>query len=113
MLAAGIFAVPYNWIICGTENLLFLFSPSPLVPTGSEGFLKMGRVMLFLMAKFLVLAACAAVASIPTAIVFLVTRSVLAASVVAWIFLGLFAFGMLVLIAWAFQRCEVNAVVAD
>ena len=37
MLAAGLFAVPYNWIICGTENLLFLFYPSPLVPTGSEG----------------------------------------------------------------------------
>jgi hypothetical protein len=113
MLAAGLFAVPYNWIICGTENLLFLFYPSPLVPTGSEGFLKMGRVMLFLMAKFLVLAASAAVAAIPTAIVFFVTRSVPAACVVAWIFLGLLAVGMLALIAWAFQRCEVNVAASD
>ncbi len=113
MLAAGLFAVPYNWIICGTENLLFLFNPSPLVPTGSEGFLKMGRVMLFLMAKFLVLAGCAAVAAIPTAIVFLVTQSVPAACVVAWLFLGILAVGVLVLIAWAFRRCEVNVAVSD
>ena len=58
MLAAGLFAVPYNWMMCGTENLLFLFYPSPMVPTGSEGFLKMGRVMLFMLAKFLVLGEC-------------------------------------------------------
>ena len=113
MLAAALFAVPYNWIICGTENLLFLFYPSPLVPTGSEGFLKMGRVMLFMLAKLLMLAACAAATSIPTAIVFLLTQNVPAAGAAAWIFLVLFAFGVLVLIAWAFRRCEVNVVTAD
>ena len=44
---------------------------------------------------------------------YFVTQSVPAAGVVAWIFLVLFAFGVLVLIAWAFRRCEVNVVVAD
>jgi hypothetical protein len=113
MLAAGLFAAPYNWIICGTENLLFLFYPSPMVPTGSEGFLKMGRVMLFMLAKFLALGACTAATAIPTAIVFLMTQSVPAACVVAWIFMACFAVGVLLLIAWAFPRCEVNVVVTD
>jgi hypothetical protein len=113
LLAAGLIALPYNWIICGTENLLFLFSPAPLVPTGSEGFLKMGRVMLFLLAKMLALLACAAATAIPTAIVFFATQSVLAACAVAWIVMAFFAVCVLLLIAWAFPRCEVNVVVTD
>ena len=60
MLAAGLFALPFNWILFGTENFLFLLYPSPLVATGSEGFLKMGRVMLFMLAKFVVLGSAAA-----------------------------------------------------
>ncbi len=113
MLAAGLFAAPYNWIICGAENLLFLYYPSPLVPVGSEGFLKMGRVMLFMMAKFLILAICAAGTAIPTAIVLLLTQSVLAAAVVAWMCLAFLASGVLLLIARAFPRCEVNIDVSD
>ena len=38
MLIAGVFIMPFNWILCGTENLLFLLYPSPPVVTGSEGF---------------------------------------------------------------------------
>lgn len=113
MLAAGLFAVPYNWIVCGAENLLFLFYPAPMVPTGSEGFLKVGRAMLFVLAKFLVLAACAIITTIPTAIVYFLTRNIAAAGLVAWLFMAVFAFGVLLLVAWALSRCEVNVVVAD
>ena len=108
LLAAGLFALPFNWILFGTENFLFLLYPSPLVATGSEGFLKMGRVMLFMLAKFLVLGARQAVAAIPAAIVYLLTESMPAACLVAWLALLLPALGILLLVAWAFQalRCQ-------
>ena len=53
LLAAGLFALPFNWILFGAENFLFLLYPSSPIAIGSEGFLKMGRVMLFMLAKFL------------------------------------------------------------
>jgi hypothetical protein len=109
LLVAGLFALPFNWMLVGTENLLFLLYPSPLVATGSEGFLKMGRVMLFMLTKLLVLGACSAVAAIPAAVVYLVTESILAACLVAWLTLLLPALGILLLVAWAFRRYDVSA----
>ena len=109
LLAAALFALPFNWILCGTENFLFLLYPSPLVATGSEGFLKMGRVMLFMLAKLVVLGACSALAAIPAVLVYLVTGSILAACLVAWLALLFPALGILLLVAWAFQRYDVSA----
>jgi hypothetical protein len=109
LLIAGLFALPYNWILFGTESFRFLLFPSPLVAAGSEGFLKMGRVMLFMLAKLLVLGVCGAVAAIPVAVVYLVTESVLAACLAGWLALLLPALGILLLVAWAFHRFDVSA----
>jgi hypothetical protein len=109
MLAAGLFALPFNWILFGTENFLFVLYPHTLVGTGSEGFFKMGRVMLFMLAKFLVLGASGAVAAIPAAIVYFVTESIPAACLVTWLALLFPALGTLLLTAWAFQRYDVSA----
>lgn len=108
LLIAGLFAIPFNWMLVGTENFLFLLYPSPLVVTGSEGFLKMGRVMLLMLAKILVLVASIAVAAIPAAIVLFLTESIPAACVVAWLGLLVPAMGILLLVAWAFQRYDVS-----
>ena len=109
LLVAGLFALPFNWVLFGTENVLFLLYPSPLVATGAEGFLKMGRLMLFLLAKFLVFGAGCAVAAVPAAIVYFVTGSILAACLVVWLVWLFFAVGILFLIAWAFQRYDAGA----
>jgi hypothetical protein len=108
LLVAGLFALPFNWILFGTENFLFLLYPSPVVATGSDGFLKMGRVMLFMLAKILVLGAGSAVAAIPAAIVYLLTESILALCLVAWLALLLPAVAILLLVAWAFHRYDVS-----
>jgi hypothetical protein len=108
LLIAALMVVPFNWLAFGTESLLFLLYPSPLVATGSEGFLKMGRVMLFMIAKFFVLGVCAAVAAIPAAVVYFVTRSMFAAWFAAWFALLLPAVGILLLVAWAYQRYDVG-----
>jgi ABC-2 type transport system permease protein len=65
LLAAGLFALPFNWILVSADNLLFLLYPSPQVATGSDGFLKMGRTMLVMLGKMLVLGGSAIVVSIP------------------------------------------------
>jgi hypothetical protein len=109
LLVAGLFALPFNWILFGTENLLFLLYPSPPVASGSEGLLKMGRVMLCMLAKLLVLGACSFVAAIPTAVVYLVTESTLAACLIAWLALLFPALGIMLLVARAFQRYDVSA----
>jgi len=109
LLVAALFVLPFNWILFGTEEFLFLLYPSPLVATGSEGFLKMGRAMLFMLAKLLVLVACGAAAAIPAVVAYLVTESIPAACLVAWLALLLPVLGILLLVAWAFRRYDVSA----
>ena len=106
---AGLLAIPFNWIIFGTESFLFLLYPSPVVATGSEGFLKMGRVMLFMLAKLFVLGVCGVWAAIPVAVVYFLTQSIPAACLIAWLALLLPTLGILLLVAWAFQRFDVRA----
>jgi hypothetical protein len=108
LLVAGLFALPFNWLLFATEDFLFLLYPSPLVATGSEGFFKMGRVMLLMLVKVLVLGACSAVAAIPAAIVYLLTDSMSAAWLVAWLALSVPAIGILLLVTWAFRRYDIG-----
>lgn len=113
MLLGALFAVPFNGILFGLEDLLFLLFPSPMIASGSEGFLKMGRVMLLMLAKFFALGVCALVAAAPAGIVYLLTRSAPAAWLVAWCVSLMPVVGILVLIAWAFQRYDVGEAAAE
>ncbi len=113
LFAAGLLILPVNWICCGMEDFLFLLYPSPPVLTGSEGFLKMGRVMLFMLAKFLALGICVAMAAIPALVGYLISGSLLAAFAVGWLTLFLPSTGLLMLVAWAFQRYAVATDVSE
>jgi hypothetical protein len=113
LLVAGLFALPCNWLLFGTDNLLFLLYPSPLVASGSEGFFMMGRTVLFMLVKFLVLGACGVVASIPAGIVYFLTGSIPPACVAAWLTLFLPISGILLIMAWALGRYDVGAAAAE
>ena len=113
LLVAGLLALPFNWILFGTDNFFFLLYPSPVLATGSEGFFKMGHVMLLMLAKVLALAASGAVAAIPGAIVYFLTGSIMAASLIGWLALLFPALGILLLVAWAFQRFDASASVSE
>lgn len=113
MLAAGLFALPLNWVLFGTHNFLFLLYPFSLYTTGSEGFLKMGRAMLFMLLTSLVLGACGVAAAIPAAAVYFITDSLPAACLAAWLILLALATGILLLVGWAFQHFDVSAGVAE
>ncbi len=113
LLAACLFALPFNWLMFGTESFFFLLYPSPLVASGSEGFLKMGRVMLLMIVKTFVIGACAAEAAVPAAIVYFLTGSMPAACLAAWLALLLPAAGILWLIAWAYRRYDASDSVSE
>jgi Putative ABC exporter len=108
LLIGGLMILPFNWLLSGTENFLFLLYPAPLVATGSEGFFTMARVMLFMLVKFLVIGACGAVAAIPATIVYFATGSMNAALLAGWLTLLVPSSGVMVLVAWAFQRYDVG-----
>ena len=115
MLIAGLFALPFNWILCGMENFLFLLYPSPRVATGSEGFLKMGRLMLFMLAKFLVLGSAAPSRSDPGGGRLFADRERRwrLASSAGWRRFVPALGVILLLIAWAFQRDDVSRGVSE
>jgi hypothetical protein len=109
LLVAGLFAPHFNWLLFATEDFLFLLYPSPLATAGSEGFFRMGRVMLSMLTKALVLGVCGVAAAIPAAIVYLLTASMPAAWLTAWLVLLVPAAIILLLLGWAFRRCDVGA----
>ena len=113
LLVAGLLALHFNWILFGTENFFFLLYPCPVLATGSEGFFRMGRVILFMLAKLLVLAVCGVVAAIPAAVAYFLTGSILVACLIAWLTLFFPALGILLLVAWAFQRLDFSAAVSE
>jgi len=113
LFVAGMFALPFNWILFGTEDFLFLLYPAAPMATGSDGFLKMGRAMLFMLAKVLMVTVCGVVAAIPAGVVYFLTESVPAACLVAWLALLLPSLGILFVAAWAFRRYDVSAGVSE
>ena len=113
MLLGALFALPFNGLLLGLEELLFLLFPAPMIMSGSEGFLKMGRVMLFMLAKFFALGACAALAAVPAGIVYFLTGSAAVAWLVAWCLSLVPVAAILALVAWAFQRYDVGEAAAE
>lgn len=113
LLTAALFALPYNWILVGVENLLFLLYPSVNLMDRSQGALNAGVALLMFLTKGLLLAGCALVAGGPAALAYFLTQSLVASAAVAWLMLLLPAAGMLLLVAWAFRRFDVSAIVSE
>lgn len=113
LVAASFFALPFNWILFGTENFLFLLYPSPIVSTGSEGFLRIGRLMLFMLVKSLVLTTSATIAALPSLAVYFLSQNALAASLTAFCLLLIPSLAILLLVTWAFSRYDVSDHLSD
>jgi hypothetical protein len=108
VLGAAGFVVPFNFLLIGLDNLLFLLFPSRAVTPTPGDFQAMGRLMLTYLVKTLILllvAAIAAVVAVPFYL--LLDYRLLPALVVAWLVLASFAIGQVPLIAMAFRRFDV------
>jgi hypothetical protein len=108
VLGAAALIVPFNFLLVGLDNLLFLWFPSRAVTPTPGDFQAMGRLMLTYVAKAVILllvAGCAALVAVP--IYLLSGNRLLPALAAAWWVLTGFAFGQVPLIALAFRRFDV------
>jgi len=103
------FLVPFNLLLYGLENLLFLLFPTPLVPVGRVDFDFLGRTMVEFMVKtMLLVGACALAVAAGMRALEMTERSWPAFAGVAWLSLALMALLMLPLLSWAFARFDVS-----
>jgi hypothetical protein len=123
VLSGLCFAVPLNVLLFGLDNLLFLWFPSRMFATRPGDFTALGRNVLILLTKMMVLG-CAAVAA--GALGFFtwwvsgslsakadslsgtVDSPLIAGLIVAWIVLAVFAVAVIPLAAVAFRNFDVS-----
>lgn len=102
------FALPYNALMFGIENLVFLWFPTRLVPTNPGDVQLMGRAILLMLTK----AACMVGAGIVAGLAavgafFLFGRNTTAAVMTGWITTAGVACAVVPLVALAFERFDV------
>jgi hypothetical protein len=108
LLAAMLFSPPFNFLLFGVDNLLFLLFPFRAVATTPGDMQHIGRTMVEFFAKIFLLALCCGAAAAPGAVAYWISGgSWVAALALTW--LGLLFCGCLVVpcIAWAFRRFDV------
>ncbi len=103
------FLLPVNFLFYAIENLLFLCYPSRIIP-GQFDVMATGRMMLFLLAKFLGLAIGAGLATLAGALAYFATgRTILPALVAAWVAMAACALAVLPLVGRAFDQFDVSS----
>ncbi len=102
------FLLPVNFLFYSLENLLFLWYPSRIIP-GQFDIMAAGRMMLFMLAKFLGLGLGAGLAGLAGVAAYFATgRALLPALVVAWAVMAACALAVLPLVGLAFDRFDVS-----
>jgi len=107
VLWAAIFAVPFNLLLAGVENFLFLMFPLRAAGLIAGDMQLFGRQMVVFLCKFLLLiVALAIAAAIGTVGYILGNKSWPAFGAVAWLALSLIAIAMIPLLARAYSRFD-------
>jgi hypothetical protein len=112
LLGAIAFVVPFNLLLFGIDNLLFLWYPTPPVTATAGNFQMMGRNMLLMMAKFLfvgLIGGATGLVAVPVYFLMELAQgpSWLASMTVAWLLISGFAIGLVPMVALAFRRFDV------
>jgi hypothetical protein len=108
-LGAAALVMPFNFLLIGLDNLLFLLFPSRVMTPTPGDFQVMGRLLLTYLAKLTILglaSGTAALIAVPA--YFLLGHNLPAALAVAWSVLAGFAVGQVPFIALAFRRFDVT-----
>ncbi len=109
LLALVPFLLPFNLLLYGLENLLFLLFPTPLVPVGRVDFDFLGRTMVEFAVKTALLLGGCGLAGVTGMMVLEATgRSWSAFAVVSWCALALIALLLLPLLSRAYNRFDIS-----
>ncbi|HZW33855.1 MAG TPA: putative ABC exporter domain-containing protein [Isosphaeraceae bacterium] len=107
MLAAAAFALPFNGMILGLNNLLFLIYPVRLMTGTAFDFQTFGRSLLFFSLLFLLLIPLFGIpAGIGGLACLLIGFSWPVFALTAWLVLVAELLPVVILVAWAFQRFD-------
>ena len=103
------FVVPFNMLLYGLENTLFLLFPTPLVPVGRVDFDFLGRTLVeFAIKTALLVGGCSLAAATGMLALNATDRSWLAFAVVAWLALVLIALLTVPMLSRAYDRFDVS-----
>jgi len=109
LLAVAVFSAPFNFLLIGVENLLFLLFPTRMQPTTPGDLQHIGRLMVLLAAKMLVLLGCCGVAAALGAIAYLVGGgSWIAALSVSWLVVAIGCAALVPCVAAAYRKFDVS-----
>jgi hypothetical protein len=101
-------ALPINTALVIVENLIFLLFPYRLQAQTPGDMQTIGRSILNMLAKMLVLGIMAAIAGALGALAFFLSRNLDLALILAWTVAGLLALALLPVLAWAFRAFDVS-----
>jgi hypothetical protein len=108
VLACAAYTAPFNFLLFALENLLFLLFPTRLAAATPGDFQTMGRNVLFLLGKVLVLAVVATAALAVGAVAALVSGAAWVGVAAAWPVVALSGAALVPLVALAFQGFDVG-----
>lgn len=106
--ACALFVLPFNFLLFGLENLLFLLFPVRLVASTPGDFQAVGRNVLFMMAKMLGIGLVVFIAFLMGFVVYLVTRNMILALAASWMVLVCSAVSLIPAVALAFRSFDVG-----
>lgn len=107
LCAAAVAVLPFNAILFSAENFIFLLFPSRPAAVSPGDFQVLGRKFIFLLVKFILVAAASLIALVAAVIAWIITGKSLAISTgVGTAFLAGEAIALLPMIAWAFRRFD-------
>jgi hypothetical protein len=106
--AIASFAVPVNALLFELDNLIFLWFPTRLGPTTPGDIQNIGRVVLLMFAKVILLGVAGGLAALVALLVYLVSGSSWTATFcTAWLVLAATAVALVPLVALAFTQFDV------
>jgi len=103
------FVPVFNWLLFGLENMIFLWFPSRMAAAGPGDLQFVGRMMVEMFAKMLILAACCGMAALWGFIAYLIFgNSAMAAGIAGWFALTVIATATIPGVAWAYRQYDVS-----
>lgn len=109
LAAVGLFALPFNFLLIAVENFLFLLFPVRLIASTPGDFQHIGRTMVEMLVKMLVLGACGGLAASSGMLAYwALGRSQTAGFAVAWLVLATTSVAAVPCVGWAYRRFDVS-----
>jgi hypothetical protein len=109
LLAVAVFSLPFNFVLVGVENLLFLLFPARMTPSTPGDFQHMGRAMVLLAVKMLVLVGCCGLPAAFGGIAYLVFGGSWTAAIsVSWLLLAIECAMLVPCVAAAYRKFDVS-----